>query len=226
MNWTSFISTLLGGLITFSAILFTNALDLRKRKRAHQKLIHALLQGLRDEIACFLEGARRTPVRPIEAAPEGKPYEGLFTASQDYFTVYHKNADLVMQIDDADLRRNIILTYNRAKGLLDTVTMNRLYLERYHYLQSTFLKTKDSSVQAESEDYRSALIEIAAQLKKADIDFKSAASQSLEMLAQKVEAPGASPIAPRNNGNIRCRLGFVSKAPFRNFLWIRNDYER
>ena len=151
MNWTSFISTLLGGLITFSAILFTNALDLRKRKRAHQKLIHALLQGLRDEIACFLEGARRTPVRPIEAAPEGKPYEGLFTASQDYFTVYHKNADLVMQIDDADLRRNIILTYNRAKGLLDTVTMNRLYLERYHYLQSTFLKTKDGFVQAESE---------------------------------------------------------------------------
>jgi hypothetical protein len=131
-----------------------------------------------------------------------------------------------MQIDDADLRRNIILTYNRAKGLLDTVTMNRLYLERYHYLQSTFLKTKDSSVQAESEDYRSALIEIAAQLKKADIDFKTAASQSLDMLAQKVEAPGARAIAPRNNGSIRCRLAFVSKAHFQNFLWIRNDYER
>jgi hypothetical protein len=87
------------------------------------------------------------------------------------------------------------VTYNRAKGLLDTVTMNRLYLERYHYLQSTFLKTKDSFVQAESEDYRRALIEIAAQLKRADIDFKTAASQSLEMLAQKVETPAARTIA-------------------------------
>src|SRR4029434_9724945 len=186
MNWTSFISTLLGGLITFSAILFTNALDLRKRKRAHQKLLHALLQGLRDEIACFLEGARRTPVRPIEAAPEGKPYEGLFTASQDYFTVYHKNADLVMQIDDADLRRNIILTYNRAKGLLDTVTMNRLYLERYHYLQSTFLKTKDSSIHAEAGNYHRALVQIDGHPKEADAEFRRKAARLLEMLSDKI----------------------------------------
>jgi hypothetical protein len=50
LNWQTFISTLVGGLITFSAILLTNALDLSKRKRTHEKLIHALLQGLRDEI--------------------------------------------------------------------------------------------------------------------------------------------------------------------------------
>ena len=187
MNWTSFISTLLGGLITFSAILFTNALDLRKRKRSHQKLICALLQGLQDEIAGLLEIARRTPVS-IEAAPDGKPYEGLFTASQDYFTVYHKNAELVMQIEDSELRRKIILTYIRAKGLLDTVNMNRLYLQRYHYLQSTFVKTKDDMIKAEFEDYRQVLIEIAAELKKADADFKSTARQLLEMLGQKLKA--------------------------------------
>ena len=48
MNWHAFISTLLGGFITFCAILFTNMLDLRKRKRTHDVLIHALLQGLQD----------------------------------------------------------------------------------------------------------------------------------------------------------------------------------
>ena len=36
-------------------------------------LIHALLQGLRDEIAGLLEMAETSPVRPIEAVPEGKP---------------------------------------------------------------------------------------------------------------------------------------------------------
>jgi len=51
MHWQTFISTLAGGLITYSAILLSNALDLRKRKRTHEKLIHALLQGLQDEIA-------------------------------------------------------------------------------------------------------------------------------------------------------------------------------
>ena len=189
MHWQTFISTLLGGLVTFTAILFTNALDLRRRKRTHEKLIHALLQGLQDEIAGLLELAQTSPVRPIDAIPDGKPYEGLFTASQDYFIVYHANAALVMQIADASLRRSIIQTYTRAKAVLDTVNMNRLYLERYHYLQSTFLKTKDGSVQAESEDYRRALVEIARQLKQADAQFRRTAVDLLEMLSRTLRTP-------------------------------------
>lgn len=144
------------------------------------------MQGLQDEIAGLIEIAGSTPVS-IEAAPVGKPYEGLFTASQDYFTVYHKNAELVMQLDDSELRRKIIQTYIRAKGLLDMLSMNRLYLERYHYLQSTFLKTKNGTVQAEFEDYQQALIKIAAELKKADADFKITACHLLEMLGQKLK---------------------------------------
>ncbi len=188
MHWQTFISTLAGGLITFSAILLTNALDLCKRKRTHDKLIHALLQGLRDEIAGLLEMAETSPVRPIEAVPEGKPYEGLFTASQDYFIVYHANAGLVMQIADPKLRRSIIQTYTRAKAVLDTVNMNRLYLERYHYLQSTFLKTKEASIQAESENYHRALVQIAGQLKQADAQFRRTASSLLEMLSDRIGA--------------------------------------
>ena len=202
MHWQTFISTLAGGLITFSAILLTNALDLCKRKRTHDKLIHALLQGLRDEIAGLLEMAETSPVRPIESVPEGKPYEGLFTASQDYFIVYHANAGLVMQIADPNLRRSIIQTYTRAKAVLDTVNMNRLYLERYHYLQSTFLKTKDAAIQAESENYQRALVQIAGQLKEADAQFRRTAARLLEMLSDKIgtEAEEKRLILTRTSG--------------------------
>jgi hypothetical protein len=182
MNWQTLVSTLMGALLTFSAILFTQALESRKQRRTHAKSIHALLQGLHDEIAGLLELARTGATRPIEEITDGKPYEGLFTASQDYFTVYHANAEMVMQIDDACLRRKIILTYMRAKVLLDTVCMNRLYLERYHYLQSTFLKTKDPSIQKEAEEYHRTLIHTAAQLKRVDADFKSAGSDLLSRL--------------------------------------------
>jgi len=183
MNWHTFASTLLGALFTFSGILFTQALDYQRRKRAHKTLIRALMQGLQDEIGGLLEFAKTSSVHSIEALPDGKPYEGLFTASQDYFTVYHANAELVMQIDDAPLRRSIIQTYTRAKWLLDTIRMNRLYLERYHYLQSTFLKTKDQSVQAEAEEYRRTLIDMVAQLKRAQAEFRSAANSLLSMLS-------------------------------------------
>ena len=201
MNWQTLMSTLVGALLTFSAILFTQALEIRKQRRAHAKSIRALLQGLHDEIAGLLELARTGAARPIEAITEGKPYEGLFTASQDYFTVYHANAALVMQIDDACLRRNIIQTYMRAKVLLDTVCMNRLYLERYHYLQSTFLKTKDASVQKEAEEYHRTLVHTAAQLKRVDADFKSSGSDLLSMLSGRSEKRKALNAVCPPNGN-------------------------
>ena len=49
MNWNLLASTLLGALITYSAILLTQAIELWKRDRAQKKLIQALLQALREE---------------------------------------------------------------------------------------------------------------------------------------------------------------------------------
>ena len=193
MNWNTLVSTLLGALITYSAILLTQGIELWKRKRAHESLIHALLLALHEEVESLLEMARVNA--PPEAESDGKPYERLFSAKQDYFTVYHANAALVMQIKDAALRHSIFTTYTRAKGLLDMVSVNRLCLERYHYLQSTFLKTKDVSAFSASENYRQMLIEIAAQLRKSDTEFRKAATRLLELLAG--ESSKAQPHALR-----------------------------
>src|SRR5581483_1921339 len=221
MNWHTLMSTLVGALLTFSAILFTQALDMRKQRRAHAKLKHALLQGLRYEIAGLPELARTGAARPIEAITEGEPYEGLFTASQDYFTVYHANAELVMQIDDACLRQKIIQTYMRAKVLLDTVCMNRLYLERYHYLQSTFLKTKDASVQKEAEGYHRTLINTAAQLKRVDAEFKSAGGDLLNRLsassekrkARKSESPPSGHAIGAGQSDLSAQMPSAARHP-------------
>src|SRR4030095_4276287 len=186
MNWNTLASTLLGALITYSAILLAQAIELWRRQRAHESLIRALLQALHEEVESLLEMARMNHPS-IEDIPDGEPYERLFTAKQDYFTVYHANAALVMQIKQVELRRSIFKPYLRAKGLLDTVSMNRLCLERYHYLQSTFLKTKDPSAQLASENYRQMLIQIAAQLRRADKEFRNHATQLLELLSAQDE---------------------------------------
>jgi len=182
MNWHNLASTLLGAMLTFSGILLTRALDIRKQRLNQEKLIEALLQGIRDEIHGLFELSKNGSVHPIDAIDDEKPYEGHFTASQDYFTVYHKNVSLVLQINDTNLRRSIIQTYARAKGLLDTISMNRSYLERYYFLQSTFLKTKEPSVQAEAEAYHRTLIQTAAQLKRMQIGFKNSSNDLLSRL--------------------------------------------
>jgi hypothetical protein len=188
MNWNTLASTLLGALITYSAILLTQSIELWKRKRTHDALIDALLHALQEEVETLLEIARMN-APSTETVPDGKPYERLFTAKQDYFTVYHANVALVMQIKNAELRRSILKTYLRAKGLLDSASMNRLYLERYHYLQSTFLKTRDPSAQSASENYGQMLIQIAAQLRRADTEFRVAATRLLELFSAEVRKP-------------------------------------
>ena len=95
MNWDALTSTLIGALITYSAILLTQAIDVWKRKRTHNALIDALLHALQEEVESLLEMARMN-APSVEDIPDGKPYERLFTARQDYFTVYHANAALVM----------------------------------------------------------------------------------------------------------------------------------
>ncbi len=189
MNWENIASTLIGASITYSAILLTQAIELWKRKRSHDTLLHALLHAIQEEVESLLEMARMN-APSVEDIPDGRPYERLFTARQDYFTVYHSNAALVMQIKPPELRRSIFKTYLRAKGLLDTVSMNRLYLERYHYLQSTFLKTKDPIAKAASENYRQMLIQIASQLRIADGEFRNAATRLVgQISAQLKEQP-------------------------------------
>lgn len=186
MNWDALRSTLIGALITYSAILLTQSIDVWKRKRTHDSLIHALLHALQEEVESLLEMARMN-APSVEDIPDGKPYERLFTARQDYFTVYHANAALVMQIKHPELRRSIFKTYLRAKGLLDTVSMNRLYLERFHYLQSTFLKTKEPTAKAASENYRQMLIQIAAQLRTADGEFRNAATRLVQQISAQLD---------------------------------------
>ena len=51
-------TALLGALITYSAILLTQGIELWKRKRAHESLIHALLLALHEEVESLLDMAR------------------------------------------------------------------------------------------------------------------------------------------------------------------------
>jgi hypothetical protein len=187
MNWNSFVSTLIGAMVSFGAILFTNWLDLRKRRDSHAKLIRALMQGLQDEIAGLLE-LSKSGLADLATIADGKALETVSSVSQDYFTVYHANAALVMQIEDDELRRTIIQTYTRAKSVLDTFRINQIYLERLHYLQSTFHKTKEPSVQAAAEEYNRALVKIAAELKRSLMEFNTTATRLLQMLADNIKS--------------------------------------
>ena len=54
-----------------------------------------------------------------------------YQASEDYFTIYNSNAHLIGKIEDDSLRSEIVRTYSRAKGLLDSLRLNNSFVSGY-----------------------------------------------------------------------------------------------
>lgn len=51
--------------------------------------------------------------------------------SQDYFTIYHSNADLIGQIPDLDLRRKIVEVYTSLKAIIDNYKINSRLVDEH-----------------------------------------------------------------------------------------------
>jgi hypothetical protein len=178
MNWQTFLSTLLGALVSFSAVLLTYSLDRRKRRHADEKARRALLNGLYDELNGFFAFARPDPSDELA----GRMHEAGFAMTQDYFTLYHANVGQVMQLENAELRHLIVKTYTQGKVLVGMTRINQQCFERMQYLESTFHKTKDPTVEAAVERYRQIKAYLLVETKAADSRFNVSARQLLDLL--------------------------------------------
>ncbi|MGA2244051.1 MAG: hypothetical protein ABSH48_03540 [Verrucomicrobiota bacterium] len=181
MNWQTFISTLLGACVSYSAIMLTYMLERRKRKRSDEKLKRALLHGLHDEINGLLTMVKLNP----EGELAQEMYEAAFGLTEDYFTVYHANVALVIQIENDELRQLIVRTYTLGKAFVTRANINKQCLDRLHYLESTYHKTKDPAVQISVEKYRQIKDRLVKEIKAADIRFHSSAQQLIALLAKE-----------------------------------------
>jgi hypothetical protein len=56
----------------------------------------------------------------LENLKEGQPFDVYFSLKQQYFIVYPNNTDVVGQIEDSDLVKAIVVTYNTANFLIES----------------------------------------------------------------------------------------------------------
>jgi hypothetical protein len=185
-DWSLFWSAIVGGIITggFSilAVLCAHDKEIKRQKKQEDSLIKGLLQSIHDEVETLWDTYQEGMGVQLEALPENQPWIGFYPVTQDYFTVYHGNSFLIGKIKDNDLRKSIITTYTRAKGLIDSYRLNNDFSQRYEQLDSLFRQTNNPVFMQQLNAQRTVMIEYVKKIKESHNEVKNNVNSLLREL--------------------------------------------
>jgi hypothetical protein len=177
--WNPLVPSIVGGLIAgTSAILatwFTYKHNARLAQKQHQKRINGLLLAIRYEFEVATDLYYRKAGSLLEKLEDGKPYLHYFSLSEKYFIVYPSNTEIIGQIDDKDLCRAIIETYNTANYVLEGLKVNNWYLDRrseFKRLLGQHPSASGAYVSTNISSLERHLVEYAPGLKKGNLVLK------------------------------------------------------
>ena len=169
-NLESFLSAGLGAFIgsalTLVGVYWSHRLEVQRQEKKEADQLIGLLQSFHDEIETIWESYHGNAGAQIEALEDGHPFLMYWPITQDYFTVYNANAFFIGRIKDHDLRKAIIATYTKARGLIDTFRMNNDFVQKYEYAYILFQETQNPVHQASVNNYLQILTQYAPKFKK------------------------------------------------------------
>jgi hypothetical protein len=138
IDWDVVIPGLIAGLVTGACMWVALWLQHKHERDIHTQkedaqvkaFVHAIMVEVETLWAAYYEGAGKR----LEALEKGKAFMYFYPISQDYFTVYNGSAFLVGKIEHARLRRAIVETYTKARGLIDGFTLNNDMVQKWNHL--------------------------------------------------------------------------------------------
>ena len=200
-----FLGIIIGALATVLGGLFATHWAYKRNVDLHQmqqqSKINGLLRAIRCELEILAELYQKTGGGSLGALKPGEPFLSTMTISERYFMVYPNNTNIVGQIDDSELVKQIVMTYNLAIALQDAFKVNNQYYKELLEAQ------KHGCSWAEEQQFKAKMVEWAELfLKQADADLRTHATRLRGMIdaylaadpieGQKMPAPAVTTGAP------------------------------
>ncbi len=182
LDWNSLSSAVIGGLFTMFGAVISFKYQSKLNEQSEESLIKGVLKGIYDEIDVIWERYNDSIGRHVETLKDGTPFLFQFPCSQDYFNVYSSNTYMLGKIKDVDLRRQIILTYTLAKGMLDNFNMNNHLVTKYENYHRMYYETKKDCYLDISKSSLNQLTIYAAALKEGHNKLKTEVAKLIRML--------------------------------------------
>jgi hypothetical protein len=186
INLDSLISTgigaFIGSVLTLAATFIAHYLERNKSLENDKKMILGFLQGVHDELETLWDLYNYRIGAMVESLRNDQALEFYWPISQDYFTIYVQNAHLIGQIKENDLRKQIVLTYTQARGLVDSHRMNNELLHKYEQLALLHQETNDEIHLQQAQASYNVMVEYGASLKESRAKLKESMDALLRSL--------------------------------------------
>lgn len=186
-NLIGFLSGLVGagvgGWFTLYATEKTIKSNYEAQEQEEERELRALLSSLGVELNALWQFHQRRIGYQIEQMTEKDAVMFYYPLTQDYFTIYNSNASFVGRLDDNELRKAIVVTYNKCKKVVDSfIYNNTLFLD---YQQMNY-ETIDSGVQNPNQAAKlEELQQFAAVMKSDHIELKQYVEHLLDLLEKR-----------------------------------------
>ena len=182
---TSAFGSLIGSLLTLAGVYWSHWLQVKSQDKKDAKHLMGVLQAFHDETETIWESYHGNVGSRIEALPDGDPFLMYWPISHDYFTIYDTNAIHIGRIKDHDLRKAIIASYTKGRGLIDSFRLNNEMVQKYEYAAILFQETQNPVHQANVDNCIHALTQYAVSLKRLHGELKIHVSDLLRRLRKQ-----------------------------------------
>lgn len=186
LDWNTLLSSgvgaLIGSLLTLFATYLSHRWQRTNQERADGEMLLGFLQAIHDEIETLWESYMDGIGIRTEALAEGQPLQLYYPITQEYFTVLSNNTFFIGRVRDADLRKLIVSTYAKARGLVETYLLNNELVHQYERAYWIFQETKNPHHQLQAEASLNALVNYAQALKKGHSKVKRHVQELLRAL--------------------------------------------
>ncbi len=151
-------------------------LELMRERRE----VEGVLDAIGVEISTLWDFHQMRIGEIVENLEPGQALEFYYPLTQDYFTIYDQNADLIGKIKDPELRKLIVVVYNKCKKVVDSfIYNNEIYLDYREYLEQPDMDEKMKKMLAFKHQK---LIDFAIEIKKDHVEIKDYIEKLLAML--------------------------------------------
>ena len=187
MDWSSFLSALVGGSFTLAGVLVAHKLESNKQQSNENELITGILKGIHDEVDCLWGLYSSRIGNMTESLPKDKPLDVFWPITQDYFTFYNANATLLGRIKDVELRKLIVITYSNLKGMVDTYRMNNELVIKFEAAAFLHQETQTEVHKQQLGARYNAMVQYAKSLQETHLSCKD----SVQKLLRELDKNGA-----------------------------------
>lgn len=161
-----------------------NAHALQMQYAAQRATVQGVLLGLRAEIVTLWEIYTAEFGSVLEQLNDGEAFLYHYPLHQNYFSVYESNAPLFGQIPDDAVRKAIVTTYLKGRGLIDSHLYNNHLIEKYGALQQLRDDTVSARYNAQIDAALANLNEYGTFIKQSYFEMKALVSD----LTEKIDA--------------------------------------